>query len=82
MKGRRCASPRRYYRARQIARLCNVFGIFGKDNGFKLSLAVGEMVAELVINGKRAESDVNTFRYSRFAENQPVRGMYDEGLMG
>jgi hypothetical protein len=40
------------------------------------------MVAALVINGKRAESDVNTFRYSRFAENQPVRGMYDEGLMG
>jgi hypothetical protein len=43
---------------------------------------VGEIVAELVINGKRAESDVNTIRYSRFAENQPVRGMYDEGLMG
>ncbi|MGH7915195.1 MAG: NAD(P)/FAD-dependent oxidoreductase [Candidatus Binataceae bacterium] len=51
-------------------------------HGFKLSPAVGEMIAELVINGKRAESDVNTFRYSRFAENQPVRGMYDEGLMG
>jgi glycine/D-amino acid oxidase-like deaminating enzyme len=51
-------------------------------HGFKLSPAVGEMVAELVISGKRAESDVNTFRYSRFAENQPVRGMYDEGLMG
>ena len=50
-------------------------------HGFKLSPAVGEMVAELVINGKRAESDVHTFRYSRFAENQPVRGMYDEGLM-
>ena len=51
-------------------------------HGFKLSPAVGEMVAELVINGRRAESDVSTFRYSRFAENQPVRGMYDEGLMG
>ena len=50
-------------------------------HGFKLSPAVGEMVAELVINGKRAESDVHTFRYTRFAENQPVRGMYDEGLM-
>jgi hypothetical protein len=40
------------------------------------------MVAELVINGKLAESDINTLRYSRFAENQPVRGTYDEGLMG
>jgi hypothetical protein len=39
------------------------------------------MVAELLINGKRAESDINTFRYSRFAENQPVCSMYDEGLM-
>jgi sarcosine oxidase subunit beta len=55
-------------------------------HGFKLSPAVGEMVAELVINGKqsgkRAESDINTFRYSRFAEGRPVRGLYDEGLMG
>jgi glycine/D-amino acid oxidase-like deaminating enzyme len=51
-------------------------------HGFKLSPAVGEMVAELVINGKRAESDVSAFRYSRFAEGRPVRGMYDEGLMG
>jgi glycine/D-amino acid oxidase-like deaminating enzyme len=55
-------------------------------HGFKLSPAVGEMVAELVVNGKHAgkgaESDINTFRYSRFAENRPVRGMYDEGLMG
>ncbi len=51
-------------------------------HGFKLAPAVGEMVAELVVNGKRAESDVNAFRYSRFAENKPVRGMYDEGLMG
>jgi sarcosine oxidase subunit beta len=51
-------------------------------HGFKLAPAVGEMVAELVINGKDAESDVHAFRYSRFAENKPVRGMYDEGLMG
>jgi glycine/D-amino acid oxidase-like deaminating enzyme len=28
-------------------------------HGFKLSTTVGEMVAELVINGKRAESDIN-----------------------
>jgi hypothetical protein len=40
------------------------------------------MVAELVIDGKRTESDVNTFRYTRFAENRPVCGIYDEGLMG
>jgi hypothetical protein len=43
---------------------------------------VGEMMAELVINVKRAESDINAFRYSRFVEKRPIRGMYDEGLMG
>jgi sarcosine oxidase subunit beta len=51
-------------------------------HGFKLSPAVGEMMAELVICGKRAGSDVNAFRYSRFAEHRPIRGMYDEGIMG
>jgi sarcosine oxidase subunit beta len=51
-------------------------------HGFKLAPAVGEMVADLVINGKQPDSDINVFRYSRFAEKQPVRGLYDEGLMG
>jgi len=39
-------------------------------------------MAELVINGKRAESDINVFRHSGFAEKRPVRGMYDEGADG
>ena len=51
-------------------------------HGFKLAPAVGEMMAELVINGKQTESDINAFRYSRFVEKRPIRGMYDEGLMG
>jgi sarcosine oxidase subunit beta len=51
-------------------------------HGFKLAPAVGEMVADLVINGKQPDSDINVFRYTRFAEKQPVRGLYDEGLMG
>ncbi len=51
-------------------------------HGFKLAPAVGEMMTELVINGKRAESDINAFRYNRFAEKRPIRGMYDNGLMG
>jgi sarcosine oxidase, subunit beta len=50
-------------------------------HGFKLAPAVGEIVADLVINGKQPDSDINAFRYSRFAEKRPVRGMYDEGLM-
>jgi sarcosine oxidase subunit beta len=50
-------------------------------HGFKLAPAVGEMVADLVINGKLPDSDINAVRYSRFAEKRPVRGIYDEGLM-
>ena len=51
-------------------------------HGFKLAPAVGEMMAELIINGKQPGSDLDAFRFTRFAENQPIRGMYDEGLMG
>jgi hypothetical protein len=41
----------------------------------------GDAKVKIVSDGKRAESDVNTFRCSRLAECQPARGMYDEGLM-
>lgn len=51
-------------------------------HGFKLAPAVGEMMAELVVHGKQPGSDIDAFRFSRFAENKPLRGMYDEGLMG
>ena len=51
-------------------------------HGFKLAPAVGEMMAELIVNGKQPGSDIEAFRFTRFAENKPVRGMYDEGLMG
>ncbi len=51
-------------------------------HGFKLAPAVGEMMAELIINGKQPGSDLDAFRFTGFAENQPIRGMYDEGLMG
>ena len=51
-------------------------------HGFKLAPTVGEMIAELVIHGKSRNSDIDAFRYSRFAEKRPVRGMYEEGLIG
>ncbi len=51
-------------------------------HGFKLAPAVGEMMAELIINGKQPDTDIDAFRFTRFAEKQPIRGMYDEGLMG
>lgn len=51
-------------------------------HGFKLSPAVGEMMAELVVAGKQPGSDIDVFRFTRFAENQLIRGLYDEGIMG
>jgi glycine/D-amino acid oxidase-like deaminating enzyme len=50
-------------------------------HGFKLSPAVGEMVAKLVIDGKTERDDVHAFRLSRFAEGKPIRGTYGDWLM-
>lgn len=50
-------------------------------HGFKLSPAVGDMVAGLVVDGKKPGDDVNVFRLSRFAEGKPIRGTYGDWLM-
>jgi glycine/D-amino acid oxidase-like deaminating enzyme len=50
-------------------------------HGFKLSPAVGDMVAKLVVDGKTAADDVHAFRFSRFAEGKPIRGTYGDWLM-
>jgi len=50
-------------------------------HGFKLSPAVGDMVARLVVDGKKPSDDVHAFRFSRFAEGKPIRGTYGDWLM-
>ena len=50
-------------------------------HGFKLSPAVGDMVARLVLDGKKPGDDVHAFRFSRFAEGKPIRGTYGDWLM-
>jgi glycine/D-amino acid oxidase-like deaminating enzyme len=50
-------------------------------HGFKLSPAVGRMVATLVVDGKRAGDDIEAFRLSRFVEGRPIRGTYGDWLM-
>jgi glycine/D-amino acid oxidase-like deaminating enzyme len=50
-------------------------------HGFKLSPAVGQMMASLIVDGPGAHPDVATFRLSRFAENKPIRGTYGDWLM-
>jgi glycine/D-amino acid oxidase-like deaminating enzyme len=50
-------------------------------HGFKLSPAVGRMVAALVTEGPGAHPDLPTFRLARFAEGKPIRGTYGDRLM-
>lgn len=50
-------------------------------HGFKLSPAVGDIVAKLVVDGKTPVDDVHAFRLSRFAEGKPIRGTYGDWLM-
>jgi glycine/D-amino acid oxidase-like deaminating enzyme len=50
-------------------------------HGFKLSPAVGDLMARLVTEGKTAGDDVHAFRLSRFAEGKPIRGTYGDWLM-
>jgi glycine/D-amino acid oxidase-like deaminating enzyme len=50
-------------------------------HGFKLSPAVGSMMAALITEGPGGHPDLATFRLSRFAEGQPIRGTYGDWLM-
>jgi sarcosine oxidase subunit beta len=42
--------------------------------GFKISPAVGACMAELITQGQASFVDITPFRFSRFQENQPIRG--------
>jgi sarcosine oxidase subunit beta len=50
-------------------------------HGFKLSPAVGHMMAALVTEGPAGHPDLPAFRLSRFAEGKPIRGTYGDWLM-
>ncbi|MFN2138091.1 MAG: NAD(P)/FAD-dependent oxidoreductase [Candidatus Promineifilaceae bacterium] len=51
-------------------------------HGFKLGPAVGVMVADRIQEVERPLFDSFLFRYSRFAEEQPVRGQYEYSIVG
>jgi sarcosine oxidase subunit beta len=48
--------------------------------GFKISPAVGACMAELITQGRARLVDITPFRFSRFQENQPIRGAYEYTL--
>jgi sarcosine oxidase subunit beta len=51
-------------------------------HGFKLGPAVGEMMAGLIVNGKKPDDDINLFSYRRFAEGKLVTGEYEYSILG
>jgi sarcosine oxidase, subunit beta len=42
--------------------------------GFKISPIVGACMAELAVRGEATSADIRPFRFSRFAEKEPIRG--------
>ncbi len=51
-------------------------------HGFKLGPAVGVMVAEMLTGVSKPRFDPRFFRFSRYAENDPVRGQYEYSIAG
>jgi sarcosine oxidase subunit beta len=51
-------------------------------HGFKLGPAIGLMLADFVTGKSDPEFDPHMFRFSRYAENQPVRGQYEYSIAG
>ncbi len=54
----------------------------GSGHGFKLGPAVGEMMAQLIVNGKQPGDDIDLFSYRRFAEGRLVTGEYEYSILG
>ncbi len=51
-------------------------------HGFKLGPAVGVMVADMLTRQSAPMFDPHLFRFSRYAENDPVRGQYEYTIAG
>jgi len=51
-------------------------------HGFKMSPIVGQLMAELVVDGQARVLDVTPLRLARFEEKDPVKTPYAYGVMG
>ena len=47
-----------------------------------MSPIVGQLMSELIVDGKAATLDIAPLRYTRFDENDPVKTPYSYGVMG
>jgi len=51
-------------------------------HGFKMSPVVGQLMAELILDGRAATLDISPLRLARFDENDLVKTPYGYGVMG
>ena len=51
-------------------------------HGFKMSPVVGQLLAELIVDGQAKTLDIAPLRLARFAEDDPVKTGYAYGVMG
>jgi sarcosine oxidase, subunit beta len=51
-------------------------------HGFKMSPIVGQLMTELIVDGKASSLDIAPLRVARFEENDPVKTGYAYGVMG
>ncbi len=69
-----------------LDRLPNVQGAYCavgfSGHGFKMSPVVGQLMAELVLDGRSSTLDITPLRLARFDENDPVKTPYGYGVMG
>ncbi len=54
----------------------------GSGHGFKLAPAVGEMMAELILNGPKPSADINIFSVERFTQNKLISSQYEQSIVG
>jgi glycine/D-amino acid oxidase-like deaminating enzyme len=63
--------------------LTNAYCAVGfSGHGFKMSPVVGQLMAELIMDGQATTLDIRPLRLSRFEENDPVKTPYSYGVMG
>jgi sarcosine oxidase subunit beta len=51
-------------------------------HGFKMSPIVGQLMTELIVDGKASALDITPLRHARFDENDPIKTPYNYGVMG
>jgi sarcosine oxidase subunit beta len=69
-----------------LDRLPGLEGAYGavgfSGHGFKMSPIVGQMMAELILDGQVTALDIRPLRFARFAENDLVTIAHSAGVMG